>query len=183
MITSIQQVRHENIDWVQVRRRLQEYIKLEELTLSGLSDKMEVKESFLHLFIYSNKIQRKSVNFIWQLTSVLSISLNWLLNGIGSHDSEDPPGLQPETIIVEKGSGIRRNQTRLNAETGSFTDDVLEFVLAVDKYKKINKISFPTLTQIYELFLALGYRKFVNPIISPKNSENYLPNSLLNHED
>lgn len=37
--------------------------------------------------------------------------------------------------------------------------DVLEFVMAVDAYKRANKLSFLRTSEIYNLTLFLGYRK------------------------
>lgn len=39
------------------------------------------------------------------------------------------------------------------------TDELLEFVLAVDEYKRINKRPFPTWSEVFEVIRYLGYRK------------------------
>lgn len=38
-------------------------------------------------------------------------------------------------------------------------DDVLEFVLAIDEYKRINSRPFPTWSEVFEVMRYLGYRK------------------------
>ena len=42
-------------------------------------------------------------------------------------------------------------------------EEQLEFIKAVDEYKRVNGRPFPTLTEVLDLLLYLGYRK-VAPI-------------------
>ena len=39
------------------------------------------------------------------------------------------------------------------------TGELLEFVLAVDEYKRTNKRPFPSWSEVYEVIRYLGYRK------------------------
>lgn len=39
------------------------------------------------------------------------------------------------------------------------TDELLEFVLAVDEYKRTNKRPFPSWSEVFEIVRYLGYRK------------------------
>jgi len=39
------------------------------------------------------------------------------------------------------------------------SDELLEFVLAVDEYKRKNNRPFPTWSEVYEIIRYLGYRK------------------------
>jgi hypothetical protein len=39
------------------------------------------------------------------------------------------------------------------------TDDLLEFVLAIDEYKRTNKRPFPSWSEVFEVIRYLGYRK------------------------
>ena len=39
------------------------------------------------------------------------------------------------------------------------TDELLEFVLAIDEYKRINKRPFPTWSEVFEVIRYLGYRR------------------------
>lgn len=39
------------------------------------------------------------------------------------------------------------------------TDELLEFVMAIDEYKRVNKRPFPTWSEVFEVILYLGYRK------------------------
>lgn len=62
-----------------------------------------------------------------------------------------------------RGPGRRRPEERKAAEEGQMTDEQFEFVMAVDKYKKLNNRPFPTWTEILEIIKALGYRKVAEP--------------------
>jgi len=39
------------------------------------------------------------------------------------------------------------------------TDELLEFVLAIDEYKRVNNRPFPTWSEVFEIIRFLGYRK------------------------
>ena len=39
------------------------------------------------------------------------------------------------------------------------TDELLEFVLAIDEYKRLNSRPFPTWSEVFEVIRYLGYRK------------------------
>lgn len=58
-----------------------------------------------------------------------------------------------------RGPGRRRSDTRREAEEGEMTDELLEFVLAIDEYKRMNSRPFPTWSEVFELIRYLGYRK------------------------
>ena len=58
-----------------------------------------------------------------------------------------------------RGPGRRRSDDRRSAEEGEMTDEQLEFLSAIDEYKKVNKRPFPTWTEVLDVIKALGYRK------------------------
>ncbi len=58
-----------------------------------------------------------------------------------------------------RGPGRRRGDGRRAAEEGEITDELLEFVMTVDEYKRVNKRPFPTWTEVFEVIKYLGYRK------------------------
>lgn len=39
------------------------------------------------------------------------------------------------------------------------SDELLEFVLAIDEYKRVNNRPFPTWSEVFEVIRYLGYRK------------------------
>ena len=62
-----------------------------------------------------------------------------------------------------RGPGRRRSDDRRAAEEGEMTDEQFEFLMAIDRYKRVNKRPFPTWTEVLDVMHALGYRKVAEP--------------------
>ncbi|OPX25057.1 MAG: hypothetical protein B1H04_00850 [Planctomycetales bacterium 4484_123] len=62
-----------------------------------------------------------------------------------------------------RGPGRRRSDQRRAAEEGEMTDEQFEFIMAIDRYKRVNKRPFPTWTEVLDVIHALGYRKVAEP--------------------
>jgi len=60
-----------------------------------------------------------------------------------------------------RGPGRRRAELRRAAEEGEIDGDLLEFIMAIDEYKRVNKRPFPSFSEIFEIVQYLGYRKVV----------------------
>ncbi len=58
-----------------------------------------------------------------------------------------------------RGPGRRRSDVRRSAEEGEMNDELLEFVMAIDDYKRANDRPFPSWSEIFEIVHYLGYRK------------------------
>jgi hypothetical protein len=58
-----------------------------------------------------------------------------------------------------RGPGRRRSDLRRAAEEGEFSDELLEFVMAIDEYKRTNNKPFPSWSEVFEVIRYLGYRK------------------------
>jgi hypothetical protein len=58
-----------------------------------------------------------------------------------------------------RGPGRRRAEIRKNAEEGEMAGELLEFVMTVDEYKRINDRPFPSWSEIFEIIQYLGYRR------------------------
>ncbi len=58
-----------------------------------------------------------------------------------------------------RGPGRRRGEVRKAAEEGELSGDLLEFVMAIDEYKRVNDRPYPTTSEIFEIIQYLGYRK------------------------
>src|SRR5579872_4526346 len=56
-----------------------------------------------------------------------------------------------------RGPGRRRSDGRKAAEEGEMTAEQFEFVMAIEKYKKVNKRLYPTWTEVLEVINQLGY--------------------------
>lgn len=167
MIKHLRDVRGENIDWIAMGKRFQSFrcdnsiSQLEAAQAIGLNEPtiVNLEKGFCS--------GRKATNIIWNISLRWNLSINWLLNGIGKPHDPDPLELMPETLHVQKGAGIRRNKIRVEAEEGEYANEIFEFVVAIDKFKLKHKIPFPSLTQVYEIVIALGYRKSVPARIAP----------------
>src|SRR5579864_9575776 len=64
----------------------------------------------------------------------------------------------------------RRNQKSAVApppEPGELTADQIEFVKAMDQYKRDNRRPFPTWSEVLEVLRALGYRRVAEPSTMP----------------
>src|SRR6516165_9761904 len=48
-----------------------------------------------------------------------------------------------------------------------YTDDEIEFMKAMDQYKRDNRRPFPTWSEVLEVMRALGYRKVAEPTALP----------------
>lgn len=58
-----------------------------------------------------------------------------------------------------RGPGRRRTDYRRDAEEGHMNEEQLEFLKAMDEYKRVNSRPFPTWTEVLDVVLFLGYRK------------------------
>jgi len=55
----------------------------------------------------------------------------------------------------------RRGRLRpANSASVEYTEEQTEFLLAMEKYKREKRRMFPSLCEILEVVIALGYRKF-----------------------
>jgi len=113
---------------------------------------------------------KKSANNLWEIVKKTNVSVAWLFKGEGKF-SDKTPHLLPISIVHDRGAGIRRTQERLSAEEGTFSDDPLEFVMAIDAYKRVNHVVFPSWTEVLEVAKALGYRKVAPATINPRRNE------------
>ncbi len=58
-----------------------------------------------------------------------------------------------------RGPGRRRTDFMKAAEEGEMTQEQFMFVMAIDTFKRVNNLTFPTWTDILEVVRKLGYRK------------------------
>ncbi|MFH0982078.1 MAG: hypothetical protein V2A79_11110 [Planctomycetota bacterium] len=58
-----------------------------------------------------------------------------------------------------RGPGRRRSEIRKAAEEGEISGELLEFVMTIDEYKRVNERPFPSWTEVFEIIHYLGYRK------------------------
>jgi len=77
----------------------------------------------------------------------------------GLPDTRPEPTERRSGLDRRRGPGRRRTDDRRAAEEGDMTDDQFEFIMAINEYKKVNHVAFPSFTEILEIAKALGYRK------------------------
>jgi hypothetical protein len=70
-----------------------------------------------------------------------------------------PADLKLPNMERRRGAGIRRPEERRSAEEGELTNEQFEFVLAIEEYKRVNKKTFPTWTEVLDVIKLLGYRR------------------------
>ena len=66
---------------------------------------------------------------------------------------------------LEKGE--RRRQIDPTTCERDYTNDEIEFMKAMDQYKRDNRRPFPTWSEVLEVLRALGYRKVAEPSQMP----------------
>lgn len=109
-------------------------------------------------------------------------------DGRESHTPEEP---SHRKCVVDRRSGMdrrrgpgrRRGEVRRAAEEGEISGELLEFIMAVDEYKRINDRPFPSWSEVFEIIHYLGYRKVaeraghINKATSSKSLESSPPPS------
>jgi hypothetical protein len=78
-------------------------------------------------------------------------------------------------VAVERRSGTdrraqqgeRRRQIDPTTCERDYSIDEIEFMKAMDQYKRENRRPFPTWSEVLEVLRALGYRKVAEPSVMP----------------
>lgn len=76
----------------------------------------------------------------------------------------------PVAIDRRKGKdrrGERRRQVDPTTCERDYNDEEIEFMKAMDQYKRDNRRPFPTWSEVLEVLRALGYRKVAEPTALP----------------
>ena len=66
-----------------------------------------------------------------------------------------------------KPQGERRRQVDPTTCERDYNDDEIEFMKAMDQYKRDNRRPFPTWSEVLEVLMSLGYRKVAAPTALP----------------
>lgn len=72
--------------------------------------------------------------------------------------SSDSIGLQTN-LERRRGPGRRRTDFLRSADEGEMTQEQFLFLMAIDTFKRVNGLTFPTWTDVLEVIRKLGYRK------------------------
>jgi len=70
-------------------------------------------------------------------------------------------GCVPDDTNLERrrGPGRRLTDFLKSAEEGEMTQEQFSFLMAIDAFKRVNGVTFPTWTDVLEIVRKLGYRK------------------------
>jgi hypothetical protein len=71
--------------------------------------------------------------------------------------------------------GERRRQVDPTTCERDYREDEIEFMKAMDQYKRDNRRPFPTWSEVLEVLTALGYRRVAEPTALPGNSRSAPP--------
>ena len=69
------------------------------------------------------------------------------------------PAGKATNLERRRGPGRRRTDFMRAAEEGEMTQEQFMFVMAIDSFKRVNGLTFPTWTEVLEVIRKLGYRK------------------------
>lgn len=72
-----------------------------------------------------------------------------------------------------RGPGRRRPEFNRSAEEGEFSGEQFLFVAAIDAFKRANRKTFPTWTEVLEVIRRLGYRKTQPMELNLPNAEDW----------
>lgn len=72
-----------------------------------------------------------------------------------------------------RGAGRRLSDFTRSAEEGEMTKEQFLFLMAIDEFKKANRKSYPTWTDVLEVIRLLGYRKTMATEITLNRAEDW----------
>ena len=73
-----------------------------------------------------------------------------------------------------RGPGRRRSDFMKAAEEGEMTQEQFLFIKAIDAYKRVNEVPFPSWTEVLEVIRKLGYRKTVDSCLQLDAVEDWI---------
>ncbi len=76
-----------------------------------------------------------------------------------------------------RDQGERRRQIDPTTCERDYNNDEIEFMKAMDQYKRENRRPFPTWSEVLEVLRAMGYRKTAEPTMMPGLSTTMPPKS------
>ncbi len=78
---------------------------------------------------------------------------------VGLERRDARPATPSTNLERRRGPGRRRTDFMRAAEEGEMTQEQFMFVMAIDSFKRVNGLTFPTWTEVLEVIRKLGYRK------------------------
>jgi hypothetical protein len=74
-------------------------------------------------------------------------------------DRRDRTAADDTNLERRRGPGRRLTDFLKSAEEGEMTQEQFSFLMAIDAFKRVNGVTFPTWTDVLEIVRKLGYRK------------------------
>ena len=74
-------------------------------------------------------------------------------------DRRDELSADDTNLERRRGPGRRLTDFLKSAEEGEMTQEQFSFLMAIDAFKRVNGVTFPTWTDVLEIVRKLGYRK------------------------
>lgn len=74
-------------------------------------------------------------------------------------DRREPSSSDDTNLERRRGPGRRLTDFLKSAEEGEMTPEQFGFLMAIDAFKRVNGVTFPTWTDVLEIVRKLGYRK------------------------
>src|SRR6516165_10277525 len=78
-----------------------------------------------------------------------------------------PVALERRSGVDRREKGERRRQIDPTTCERDYTDEEIDFMKAMDQYKRANRRPFPTWSEVLEVVRALGYRKVTQATALP----------------
>ena len=87
--------------------------------------------------------------------------------GIDRRKRNIPVAMERRSGKERRDLGERRRQIDPTTCERDYNDDEIEFMKAMDQYKRENRRPFPTWSEVLEVLRAMGYRKTAEPSAMP----------------
>jgi hypothetical protein len=78
-----------------------------------------------------------------------------------------PVAIERRSGKDRRDQGERRRQIDPTTCERDYSDEEIDFMKAMDQYKRENRRPFPTWSEVLEVLRALGYRRVAEPSIMP----------------
>ncbi len=78
-----------------------------------------------------------------------------------------PVAIERRSGKDRRDQGERRRQIDPTTCERDYTNDEIDFMRAMDQYKRDNRRPFPTWSEVLEVLRAMGYRKVAEPTVMP----------------
>ena len=87
--------------------------------------------------------------------------------GIDRRKRAIPVAVERRSGKDRRDLGERRRQIDPTTCERDYTNDEIDFMRAMDQYKRDNRRPFPTWSEVLEVLRAMGYRKVAEPTVMP----------------